>query len=48
MVVTVSLTLAKETEFFNEKVINRVYQEIITTADLINATGGSPDKKTAM
>lgn len=45
MVVTVSFTLVKQTEFFNERVKNRVYQEIITTADLINATGGSSDKK---
>jgi hypothetical protein len=45
MVVTVSLTLAKETEFFNENVVNRIHEEIRTTADLINATGGSTDKK---
>ena len=45
MTVTVSLTLAKETEFFHENVINRVYKEIMTTADIINATGGSTDKK---
>ncbi len=45
MTVTISLTLAKETEFFNETVINHVYHEVITTADLINATGGSMDKK---
>ncbi|MHA2113764.1 MAG: hypothetical protein ACW98W_20100 [Candidatus Hodarchaeales archaeon] len=45
MVVTVSLTLAKETEFFSENIVNRIYEEIQTTADLINATGGSTDKK---
>ena len=45
MVVTVSLTLAKETEFFNDNVVNRIHEEIRTTADLINATGGSTDKK---
>ncbi|MHA2168243.1 MAG: hypothetical protein ACXAAT_20535 [Candidatus Hodarchaeales archaeon] len=45
MAVTISLTLAKETEFFNENVKNRIHEEIRTTADLINATGGSTDKK---
>ena len=45
MTVTVSLTLAKETELFNEKVINKIYKEITTTADIINATGGSPERE---
>jgi len=45
MTVTVSLTLAKETEFFRDNVINRVYKEIMTTADIISATGGATDKK---
>ncbi len=45
MEVTVSLTLAKETEFFSENIITRIHKEIQTAADLINATGGSTDKK---
>ena len=45
MTVTISLTLAKETEFFTESIVNRINEEIKTAADLINATGGSRDKK---
>jgi hypothetical protein len=45
MTVTISLILSKETEFFNEKVKNHVYREVQATADLINATGGSLEKK---
>ncbi len=45
MTIAISLKLAKETRFFNKSVVNRVYKEIQTTADLINATGGSSEKK---
>ena len=45
MTVTVSLKLAKETNFFTENIVNQIYEEIKTCADLINATGGSSDKK---
>ena len=46
MTVTVSLTLAQETEFFNQTIKDRVYEEIMTVVDIINATGGSHNKDT--
>ncbi|MHA2108044.1 MAG: hypothetical protein ACW99R_10100 [Candidatus Hodarchaeales archaeon] len=45
MAVTITLTLAQETDFFNQKIKNKVYEEIMTTVDIIDATGGSHNKK---
>jgi hypothetical protein len=40
MTVTISLTLAKQVEFFNEYVRNKIYREILTAANIIDKTNG--------
>ncbi|MHA2174484.1 MAG: hypothetical protein ACXABI_06615 [Candidatus Hodarchaeales archaeon] len=41
MTVSISLTITKQTEFFNEYVRNKILQEILTAADIIDKTEGN-------
>ncbi len=46
MTVTISLTLAKQVEFFNEYVRSKIYREIITAANIVDKTNGKKLKST--